>query len=134
MSPLFHPTQASNPLQPPIVIDLRKRKVRKRRYSQELRDIQVLERDMTRITHRMVRALDKGLAEYRQARDRSARKNRDGALRDALPNLGKGMATTLREASPLVEETARALDNRTTRRILREQISLTSRTLRTLLR
>ncbi len=49
--------------------------------------------------HRVVRAAEGGIGEWRKQRDKSARKHKDGALRDGLKNRAKAVGKFLRQAS-----------------------------------
>lgn len=111
----------------PIVIDLRSEKRGKRRYSEGLEDLQRLERDATRIQAKVIRALDRGLDAYREARDDSARNKRDGALRDFGVNAAEGVSTMLEEMSGVPREVARALNRRGARGQARDGLRLASR-------
>ncbi len=107
-------------LSTPIVIN-RKKKKKKRKYSSGLKDIQLMERDITKVTHQAVRSLDDGLVAYQKARNKSAKKKRDGAIVDFVPNMGKGVSKTLRTASPIPYDLAKA-SSKTAWRITRYQI------------
>jgi hypothetical protein len=111
----------------PIIFTLKRNKKRKRRYSRGLRDLQQMERRLTRSARRMSRSADKGMASYWKRREKSARKKRDGALRDFIPNSGWAMSRAMREASPLPYDLARAMSTRGTRRWLNRQVRMASR-------
>ncbi len=110
----------------PIVIE-RKKKKRKKRYSQGFKDIQIMERRLTRASHRMAQSIDEGMDTYRKARNKSARKKRDGAIVDFVPNVAKGAGKTLRTASLVPYDLARASYPKIARRIVRGQIRFVSR-------
>jgi len=80
----------------PIVYE-RKRggKGRKRRYSKGLKDPQKCEVDATRALNRVADAVADGVSEYRSERNKSARRKRDGAIKDAVRNLGRGLSEAL---------------------------------------
>ena len=78
----------------PIVLEKKKKRIK--RYSRGLEDIQIVERHMTRATRRAVRSIEKGLSTYQRSRNTSARKIRDGAIVDFVPNVAKGMGRTVR--------------------------------------
>lgn len=82
----------------PIVITRAPRR-KKRRYSRGLREIQQLERGIARSSQRLSRALERGLVEYRKRSNRSARRRRDGAIRDFVRNGSRGLSRGLRVAS-----------------------------------
>lgn len=113
---------AAAPAAAPIEVQAGKKKrkrKKKRKTTRGLRDLQKMERDLSRATHRTAKAVERGLAEYRRRRDRSASKKRDGALWDMPRNTAEGMATTMREASRVPVDLVRAVDTRTTRRVVR---------------
>ena len=115
----------------PIVLTLKKKKRRKRRYSKGLEEIQEMERHLTRSTQRMVRATEKGISSYRKLSLKSAKKKKDGAIRDFIPNSGIAMSHSLREASSLPYDIAQAIDTPQNRKRLRRQLRGISRSLRT---
>ena len=115
----------------PVVLRLKKRKNKSsKRYTKGLGELQETERHLTRSTHRMVRAIEKGLSEYRKERAKSASKKKDGALRDFIPNSALAMSTTLKEASALPYDLARAIDTKKNRKRVKRQLRVISRTLR----
>lgn len=115
----------------PIVLNLKKgKKKSKRRYSKGLEEFQEMERHLTRSTHRMARATEKGIRYYRQRSRKSAQKKRDGVIRDFIPNSGLAMSEMMREASPIPFDLARAMDTKQNRRRLRRQLRSMSRALR----
>lgn len=100
------------------------------RYSDNLEDIQKVERDLVRVARRATRALAEGIDTYDQERRRSAREKKDGALRDFIPNTGKAMSAYLEEASEIPMDIAEALDTKSARRALRNRLRLMNRSLR----
>ena len=97
---------------------IEKKKKRRRKVSRELRDVEQMERYLGRAAQRTARAMAEGLDTYRRRRRRSARKKRDGALRDMPENAAAGMAETLRVMSRVPVDLARAADTPTVRRVL----------------
>lgn len=89
---------ADNAQSRPRVIVYRKNRGNKR-YSRGLRDIQRYEDGLTKAARRLSRALADGLSTYRKNRNKSSYKKRDGAIKDALNNLSKGLSKTMRRAS-----------------------------------
>ena len=116
----------------PIVLTLKKKKKskKKRRYSKGFEDAQRMERHLTRSTHRKARAVEEGISTYRKRSNRSARKKKDGAIRDFIPNSGLAMTRAMREASPIPYDMARAMNTPETQKFLRRQLRSVSRTLR----
>ena len=89
---------------------------KKRRTSEGLRDAERFGYHATRASSRLARAVSKGFRTYERERERSARKNRDGALRDVLENASLGLGATLRAASDVPFELARGTNTRGVRR------------------
>lgn len=83
----------------PIVFETKKKKGRKKKYSRGLKDVQKVEVGLSRSAERLAEAVADGLGRYRKRRDRSAGKKRDGAVRDAIRNIGRGAEKGLRSAS-----------------------------------
>ena len=110
----------------PLVIDVKKSK-KKRKYSKGLKEVQVAGRRMTRTSSRMINAVSKGMGAFRKASDKSARRKRDGVIRDFGVNSAKGLGRSLRESSRVPLELAKAMDNRVSRRFVRLQLRAASR-------
>src|SRR6185503_12250938 len=70
----------------PVVINLKGNKKKKRKYTRGTKDIQRLERGVTKASRRLSRAVASGFATYEKKRNKSSRKKRDGAIRDAIEN------------------------------------------------
>lgn len=109
----------------PIVINIKKKK--KRRYSRGLGDLQRTGRGMNKVSASMARALYDGADKFRKASDKSARKKRDGALRDLGLNIGKAMSKSLSASSPIPVDIAQTLNTSSMRRSTRRQIRVLSR-------
>ena len=74
------------------------RKKKKRRYSFPLDTIQHLERGVTRSIETVTKGVARTFSEYSERIDRSARKKRDGALRDGIENWTKALSKGMRIA------------------------------------
>ena len=86
--------------QQPIVYEKRTKKgKRKKKYSRGLKEPQREERRVSRAAERIARAVVDGLSEYRDRRDKSARRKRDGATKDAVRNAGRGLEEAIRTAA-----------------------------------
>ncbi|MGD0434610.1 MAG: hypothetical protein ABSA58_26330 [Acetobacteraceae bacterium] len=94
----------------------------KRKYSKGLRGVQEFERHATRALQRVVQSVDEGLEEWRAATDRSARKRRDGAVRDALENSAGALEVQIRVLSEVPVDVARAVRSLRVRKIVRRLI------------
>jgi len=71
---------------------------RKRRYSVGLGTIQHLERGITRSLETVTKGVARTFSEYTERSDNSARKKRDGALRDGIENWTKALSKGMRIA------------------------------------
>lgn len=80
-----------------------------RKYSKRRKNLQELERHASKGLHRLVKSVEAGVREWREATDRSARKRKDGALRDALENSARAVSKQIRVASRVPQDAARAL-------------------------
>jgi len=118
---------------PPLVVQV-DRKGRKKRYSRGLRDIQTTNRGLTRASRRLVQAVDKGTRRYLKESNRSARKRRDGALRDYSLNVADAIGAALREASGTPADLARTFNTRGWRKSMRRSLKATARINRRLFR
>lgn len=114
----------------PIVLNLKKQKKSGKRYSKGLEELQRSENIITRSTHRMTRAIEKGIATYRKKSRKSASKKKDGTLRDFVPNATLAMSQTLKEASSLPYDLARILNTKKNKRRLKRQIRAISRAMK----
>ena len=108
----------------PIVVKSKKKKYR---YSRGLKDLQRTGRSMTKVSSRLSRAVSKGVDTYRKSADKSARKKRDGAIRDFGLNAAKGLSKSLRASSRTPYDLARAINGPGTRKRIRRQLKGTSR-------
>ncbi len=101
-----------------VVHVIERKKKRRRKVSRELRDVEQVERHLSRAAQRTARAVAAGLDTYRRCRRRSAKRKRDGAFRDLPRNAAAGMAETLRVVSRVPIDLAEAADTPTARRVL----------------
>jgi len=115
----------------PLVLAYKsKKKKEKKRYSDGLEDVQEFEAGISRAIRQAARAVAKGTDRYEKARRKSARKKKDGAIRDFVPNMGEALSESLREASDIPSEVADALNTKSTRRRVRRRIRDVSDALR----
>jgi len=117
----------------PIVVEV-DRKRRKKRYSRGLRDLQTTNRGVARASRRLLRAVERGMSTYLKESDKSARKRRDGALRDFGLNSADAFGRGLRELSDIPRDLARTFDTRGWRRTSRRTRKATARMNRQLFR
>jgi hypothetical protein len=113
----------------PIVLSIKKKKKRKRRYSKGLKEIQRMERHLTRSADRMARATEKGIKTYRKLSTKSARQKKDGAILDFIPNSGIALSRSLRIASTIPYDISQAMDTPQNRKRLKRQLRTISRSL-----
>ncbi|MCP5094953.1 MAG: hypothetical protein GY943_05310 [Chloroflexi bacterium] len=111
----------------PIIFNRSKKKKKKRKTSTSLRDLQTMERQISKAMHRSVRAVDSGMSAYRKASKKSARKSKDGALVSFLPNVVKGTAVTMREMAFVPVDLVKAGYTRQGRRIVRRTVRAAAR-------
>jgi hypothetical protein len=114
----------------PIVLEYKSRKKKKRRYSRGLGDFQRVEGRLSRVNRRIAKAMAEGASTYEKERKKSARKKKDGAIRDFVPNLGEAMSASLREASSVPVDVANAINTKSARRLLRNQLRMIAGPLR----
>src|SRR5215831_17025018 len=114
----------------PVVFKTKKKK--KYKYSRGLKDLQKSSRGVAKVSSRLARSVAKGVDGYRKASDKSARKKRDGAIRDFNINVAKGMTRSLRTSSRIPVDLAQAFDQRGSRRFVRRQVRAASRIARLL--
>lgn len=100
------------------------RKKKKRKYSRGLKNVQTMERGLSKASYRVARAVTSGLSTYRKRRDKSARKRRDGAILDFVPNVAEGMGKTLRRASLVPYDLAKTFYTKRARRRVSAAIRL----------
>ena len=94
----------------------KKKKKKKRRTSAGLRDADQFVRRSSNASSRLARAVAKGFRTYAKETNKSSRKKRDGAIRDALENWSLGLGASLRAASRVPNDVVRAVNTRTVRR------------------
>jgi len=92
---------------------------KKRKYSRGWKDPQILERDVSKSANRLARAAADGLGRYRRERDRSARRKKNGAIKDFVRNVGRGTERALRRGSKVPSDLTRRATSKRLRRTLR---------------
>jgi len=123
----------ATPSEAPIVVEV-ERKRRKRRYTRGVRDVQTTNRGFVKASRRLVRAVARGMSTYLKESDKSARKKRDGAMRDFNLNVADAIGTSLRQASGITADLARSLNTRGWRRSMRRSLKASARLNRRLFR
>ncbi len=89
-----------------------KKKTRKKKYSRGLRDLQRLGAGSVRAAERIGRAVEVGLRGYRRRSNKSARKGRDGALRDAFENAAIAAGKAIEASARAPRDLAKGLDTK----------------------
>ena len=123
----------------PIVLEYKTRKKKKttdeedegqEKYSDGLKDIQVLEGDMMRVAQRAARAASKGIDTYEEERQRSAKEKTDGAIEDFFNNSAKATSAYLKEASEIPLDLVESINTESYRKRLRKNLRRTSKLIR----
>lgn len=96
------PAEGTTQAQPEVIE--KKKKKKKAKYSKGLRPFADLEKASVKAQRRLARAVVAGLSTWERRRDRSSRKKKDGAIRDAFKNTAHAMAKTVRVASRSVTD------------------------------
>jgi hypothetical protein len=100
-----------------------KTKKKKRRYTKGLRAIQHIERGVARSLDVMAEGFARVFSEYKKQSDKSARKKKDGALRDGIENwtkaMGKGMGISGKAPYKFVRTVSRGRGSKQLRRTVR---------------
>lgn len=84
--------------QPPVMVVETVTKKKKRRYSNGLGTVQHVERGVARSLETLSEGVAKVFSEYSKRSNKSARRKRDGALRDGIENWTKALSKGLRVA------------------------------------
>jgi hypothetical protein len=134
--------RSNGKLQPeikPIVLEYQERKTKKdsqaaneskKKYSDGLEDVQVLEGDAMRVAQRAVKALSKGIDTYEQERKKSADEKTDGAIEDFFHNSAKATSAYLKEASEIPVDVVEAMNKDSYRKRLRKYMRRSSKFIR----
>jgi hypothetical protein len=115
------PTQEGTRVTTIVVESERKKKPRK--YSAGLGLPGELERGASRALHRLAQSVEVGLDTWRKESDRSARRRRDGALRDASENAAEAVARAVRVAGRAPVDAAKTLPRLKLRKVSRRIVS-----------
>lgn len=102
----------------PIVIKVKGKK-NKRKYSKSLKDLQISLRNGTRVSERLADAIASGLEKYKRKSDKSARKSKDGMLKDIFRNSAMGTEVMLRKSSRVPVLLAKSIRRKTIARRIR---------------
>ena len=98
---------------PLVVYDYRKKKKKNRKkYSKGLKTIQRTEDGLTLAGRRFGDALESGFRSYRKRRNKSARRRKDGPVRDIVRNSAGGVSEFFSVGSDIPYDVARKVNNR----------------------
>jgi hypothetical protein len=123
----------------PIVLEYKARKKKRtaseeddgqEKYSEGLKDVQVLEGDLLRVAQRAARAASKGIDTYEEERQRSAKEKTDGAIEDFFNNSAKATSAYLKEASEIPMDLVESINTESYRKRLRKNLRRTSKLIR----
>lgn len=101
------------------------KKRRKKKYTRGLKDIQRVAHGITDSSERLSRALSRGVIRYRKVQNKSARRKRDGGIKDYLDNVSKATGTTIRIASRAPYDFVRRVNTKPYTRFVRSTVGLT---------
>ncbi len=88
-----------------------KKKAKSPKYTKgPLAFFQKMERGMSKAQHRMLKAVDAGVSTWREEREKSSRKARDGAIRDVVKNTAEALTKTLEGASGVPKDIVDGID------------------------
>lgn len=106
-----------------LIVTETKTKKKKRRYTKGLGAVQQIERGVARSLDAMAEGFARVFSEYKKRSDKSARKKRDGALRDGLENwtkaMGKGMSISSKAPYKFARTISRGRRSKQLRRTVR---------------
>jgi hypothetical protein len=97
---------------PLVVYDFGKKRKKRKKYSRGLKTIQRTEDGLTLAGRRLGDAVESGFRSYRKRRNRSARRRKDGPLRDIFRNSTGGLSQFLSVGSDIPYDVARKVNNR----------------------
>ena len=106
-----------------ISVDEPKRRKKKRRgSSKSSRRLIDIENRASKSMRRVSKAVDKGVKTYREQRDKSERKRRDGTIVDSYQNASVGIAEAVANSTPVLTDFAKALNTRRRRKEIRRLV------------
>jgi hypothetical protein len=104
-----------------IVVEPRKRK-KKRGSSRTSRRLEDIENRVSKSLRRVSKAVDRGVRTYRDKRDKSERRRRDGAIVDSYENAAVGISEAIADSSPVLTDIAKAINTRRRRKEIRRLV------------
>jgi hypothetical protein len=97
---------------PLLVYDFGKKRRKRKKYSRGLKTVQRTEDGLTLAGRRFGDAVESGFRSYRKRRNKSARRKKDGPIRDIVRNSSGGLSQFLNVGSDIPYDVARKLNNR----------------------
>ena len=79
-----------------------------------------IDRRVTKAVRRVTRALDNGVAEYSERRDKSKVARKDGVVTDFVENVAYGLSKAVSTASPLIHDAAELVNSAPVRKQVRK--------------
>lgn len=98
---------------------------KKKKYTRGLKDFQRVAHGITDSSERLSRALSRGVIRYRKVQNKSARRKRDGGIKDYFDNVSKATGTSLRIASRAPYDFVRRVNTKPYTRLVRSTVGLT---------
>lgn len=115
----------------PLIYDFRtkgkKRNRKRKKYSRGLKTLQRTEDGLTLAGRRFGDALESGFRTYRRKRNKSARRKKDGSLRDILPNSADGLSRFINVGSDIPYDVARRVNSKKFGKQVRDTVQFFAR-------
>jgi hypothetical protein len=99
-----------------------RRRKAKRGSSRVARRLEDIEKRLSKAARRVTKAVNRGMSEYQDQRDKSASRRRDGALVDIYENVSRGVSRAISESSPLLVDVSKAFNTKKNRRRIRKTL------------
>ena len=88
--------------------------------SKGTRRLMEIDRRVTKAVRRVTKALDSGVSEYSERRDKSKVARKDGVVTDFVENVAYGMSKAVSKASPLIHDAAELVNSAPVRKQVRK--------------
>jgi hypothetical protein len=108
----------------PRLITLEKTGKKKLKYSKGLGEFQRADRALSKASVRISRAIADGFATYQKRSEKSAEKQRDGAIKDAVQNWSKAFSKVTTRAGKAPYALAKAMNTRRMQRRARDLVRM----------
>ncbi len=97
---------------PVAVYEFGKKRRKRKKYSRGLKTVQRTEDGLTLAGKRLGDAIESGFKSYRKRRNRSARKRKDGPIRDIFVNTGRGVSRFFTVGGDIPYDVTRKVNNK----------------------